>query len=131
MVVPLVFKLLPETVWVVPFKNTALVLCVNVPLLAKLPVTYISPPETEDNVNAPVAAMLKEPPTNKPWLVVPIFTAPVPVVVKFPPTVTLALMAFRLNAPPEFTNKLPFMALAVVEALATSNVPVLTVTLLG
>ena len=106
LVVPVALKV-PATVCVLPVKNTARSLWVNVPLLVRLPATYKSPPESVPKVSAVVTVML-------------------------PPTVSAADLPVMVNVP-ALIVRLPFIARAVA-ASPFSNVkvvPAAIVTLLG
>ena len=84
MLAPLELKV-PDTVCVVPLKNTARVLGVNVPPFDRLPAIYKSPPLAEDMLNEPVV-LAKLPVTLSEAVAAPILIEP-PELVTFPVTV--------------------------------------------
>ena len=113
------FKLLPETVCIVPFKKTARVLCVKVPLLEKFPATYKSPVVPDDDkVMVPVVLDTAPDTVRLPeaefMVIVP------PEFVKLPAMVVPPELVFIENVPP--TNTLPVIDTAPV-VLPWLNVP--------
>ena len=119
----------PETACADPVKKTALPFGLNDALFVMLPPTYKSPPLTDERVK--VVPTVTFPVTTNRALVLLIFS--VPDTDKFPPTVTIALIAPVVKVAPVLVVKLPAIARAVpASAFNSVNVALLlTNTLLG